>query len=627
MTDRPTEADWLRLVDGVLKGADFEKTLVGRTADGLRIAPLHRRRPDAAVIAGARAGRPWRVIQRVDHPDPDAAARLALDDLEGGADGLALVFAAAQTARGYGLACETLDELDRALDGVRLDLIQTRLEPSPGGRIHAALFAALVRRRNLSPDLMRVSFGMDPIGVLAHLGLFSADWPEIGRRLTDSIRTLADQGFQGPFLACDTRPAHEAGAGEAEELAVALATGVAYLRALDAAGLPPGDPSATVEFTVAVDADLLLGVAKLRALRRLWARVQAVSATPVVPISIHAETACRMLTKRDPQVNLLRGTVAAFAAGVGGADTVTVLPHTAALGLPDGHARRLARNTSHLLIEESQLWHVADPAAGAGGFEALTDDLCATAWGLFQEIEREGGIVASLTGGHLQRRIAATRADRQRALATRRAVLTGTSAFPDLAETAPPVLDVEPSRAMPPKLRTGRPDMPFAEVAAAFGRGARRNDVTPPPMDRITAEPLPSLRLAEPFEALRDRADAFALAHGRRPAVRLVVLGTPAAAAPRLGFARDLFAIGGFETMETAEGPAALVCLCGSDEAYAGEAGTTAPTFTAAGSTVWLAGRPGAQEDTWRAAGISRFVFAGCDAIEALDAALTVVGG
>ena len=198
-----------------------------------------------------------------------------------------------------------------------------------------------------------------------------------------------------------------------------------------------------LSFLLVADADEFLTVAKLRALRRLWARVEQACGLEPKPIRLHAETAWRMTTRRDPWVNMLRTTVAAFSAGIGGADGVTVLPFTAALGLPDAFARRIARNTQLILLDESNLARVADPAAGRGGFEALTDALCEKAWGLFQEIEREGGILESLKGDKLQARIAAVRAQREKAVATRKEPITGTSEFPNINEAEVAVLHAD----------------------------------------------------------------------------------------------------------------------------------------------------------------------------------------
>jgi methylmalonyl-CoA mutase len=615
-----SEADWLKRVEAVLKGADFRKKLVSRTHDGLSIQPLYARAADAGLVAGGNAGKPWSVSARVDHPDADSAAAQAREDLEGGADVLALVFPGGRSARGYGLPCDTLSDLDAALAGVHLDLIRLRLDPAPAGRVHALTVAALVEHRKLNPAQVRIDFGMDPISSLTSLGRIPWDWPAMAARLGETVQTLQRRGFSGPFLTVDLRPCHEAGASEGQELAAALAQAVLYLRAVEAAGLPLNKAFAALSFVVPVDGDQFMGVAKLRALRKLWAKVEASCGIPPSPAVIHAETSWRMLTRRDPHVNILRSTIAAFAAGVGGADTVTVLPFTQALGLPDAAARRLARNTSIVLMEEAHLWRVIDPAAGAGGYEALTDELAAKAWVLFQQIEGEGGIVASLTAGLLQGRIAETSKARERAVAVRREPITGTSEFANLNETPPAILPVPTSAAAIQKARAKTKfGMDTDTVIKAMLDGASRADAAPIVAGELSAAPLVSRRIAEPFEALRDRADALAVAGGR-PMVRLVTLGPLADHAARLAFTRNVFEAGGMDVRDEGK----LVCLVGSDAAYAESAADAARELSRAGHPVWLAGKPGELEAMLLAAGVSRFIFAGCDVVEALTTALEI---
>ncbi len=616
----PAEVQWRAAVDKVLKGADFEKKLVGRTADSIRIEPLYK----AAAGAGprplrAQAGR-WHVAARLDHPEPAEAARLALADLEGGADCLSLAFAGAAAARGFGLAAMDAEALDAALAGVMLDLVRLRLDPAPGGRRHALLLADLVERRGFSGDAVAIDFGMDPIGVLAASGELAASLPELGRRVAQTIAGLKARGFRGPFLAADGRPWHEAGASEAQELGAVLSTAVTYLRLLEDQGMPLAEARDAISFTLVADTDEFLTIAKLRAARLLWDRVQRACGLAPKPVFIHAESAWRSLTRRDPWVNLLRGTIAAFSAGVGGADSVGVQPFTAALGLADGFARRVARNTQLVLLEEANLWRVADPAAGAGGFEALTRALCEQGWRKFQDLEGESadglaGIVAALANGHVQQGLSRERAARSRAIATRREPITGTSEFPNLAEAPVSVLAAAP--------------VPKPPQAVAPAGGA------------IRVEPLPSLRTAEPFEVLRASAD-IAAAAGARPTVFLATLGAVAGFTARAGFARNLFEAGGIAAPSGngfARGGgtdlAALVaafrgsgtklaCLCGSDENYAAEAIAAARALKAAGATVWLAGRPGEQEAALREAGVENFVFAGGDALAILQEALTI---
>lgn len=632
-----SEADWRAAVEKVLKGADFTRKLVASSPDGIAIQPLY---PAAAgqVTTGRNPGQRWHVCVRVDHPDGDAAARQALDDLEGGADALALCMPGSLAARGAGLPCETVLQLDGALKDVSLDLVSIRIEPAPAARINAGLFAALVKRRGYAPGSMRVDFGIDPLGVACLRGLLPATWTETGRRLAQSVGELREIGFSGPILTADGRPCHEAGGTPAQELAAVLATLLAYLRALEAGGHGLEVACSSLSAVLAADGEQFITMAKFRALRRLWARIEEACGLNPRPLMLHGETSWRMMTRRDPHVNMLRSTVAAFSAGLGGADSVTVLPFTQALGLPDAFARRAARNTQSVLLEEAHLWRVADPAAGSGGLEGLTEALCEKAWALFQEIERAGGMVKALESGHVAQQIAASRAALQRDVATRRSALTGTSAFPNLAEQPVAMLELIAPRAKP--LGHGQieaADLTFATMVARLVGGATRLDVAPASAPMHAVPVLPSIRLSEPFEALRDRADVLQAAQGQRPAVFLATLGPVAAHAPRATFARDLFETGGIEAHghgNFAEGDGTdlvalteafkasgttLACLCGTDAAYAAEAADAAMALLASGaSAVWLAGRPGELEPALRAAGVGGFIYMGCDVVAVL---------
>jgi methylmalonyl-CoA mutase len=313
------------------------------------------------------------------------------------------------------------------------------------------------------------------------------------------------------------------------------------------------------------------------------------------------------MTQRDPWVNVLRTTMAAFAAGLGDADSVTVLPFTAALGLPDAFARRLARNTQLILLEEANLAKVADPAAGSGGLEALTQQLCAAAWSLFQEIEAAGGAYAAFESGLIQGKVAVTRAKRENAVAHGRDPLTGTSEFPDIHELPVTVLEPAPTR------RT---------LVAAQG-----------------IEPLPTIRLAEPFEALRDASDRTLAAIGARPKVFLANLGTPSDFTARTTFTKNFFEAGGIEAISNdgftnradlvaafEKSGARLVCLCSSNEVYAKQAAAIAKELARPGIHIYLAGRPGELEEALKAAGIQSFLYAGCDMLAVLRAAYEFLG-
>lgn len=599
-----TYDDWRKLVDGVLKGAPFEK-LVSKTSDGLRIDPIYRRAQGAAPVAGRAAAAPWQIMQRIDHPDAKAANLQALHDLENGATGLALVFAGSNGAHGFGLE-PTAEAVEKVLNGVFLDAgIGIELQVGPQSRMAAIHVAEYIKRKGLDPAACNVRFGMDPLGAATAWGRSPFTWAEIVPALTNAVRGLATMGFRGPFVAADGRVIHNAGGSEVQELAFVLASGVAYLRALEASGVPLEDAQGMVYARLAADADQFLTLAKFRALRLLWARIETACGLAPKPLFIAADTAWRMLTQRDPYVNMLRATMATFSAGLGGANAITVLPHTLARGLPDPFARRAARNTQLVLLEESNLAKVSDPAAGSGGIEALTKQLCEAAWALFQETEKAGGMFASLEQGLLQRKVAATRAVREANIAKRREVLTGASEFPNLHEADVAVLEARPV-VLPP----------YGEAKIKF-------------------DGLPPMRLAVPFEALRDKSDAALKSKGARPKIFLANLGTAADFTARAAFAKSFFETGGIEALDT-EGfvdPAALAtdfkasgaavaCLCSSDKVYAGHAVAAAQALQAAGAKhIYLAGRPGEQEAALRGAGVGDFIFAGGDALAMLKGA------
>jgi methylmalonyl-CoA mutase len=611
MEDRPladlfppaTRERWLGLVDGVLKGGDFEKRLVSKTADGIRVEPLYE--PAAPVAQPMRAPGPWRIAQRVDHPQAEPAQALALADLEGGADALTLVFSGAPSARGYGLSAATVEELDAALASVMLPLIAIRLDAGGRGVEAATLLKGVAERRGEALAGLDLDLGLDPIGTFAATGRLGADF---AKDLSDTLARFDEAGFDGRVGLADGRPYHEAGASEAVELAASLATAVAYLRALETGSHDLARARDAIAILLVADADEFLTIAKFRAMRRLWARVEAACGLDPKPLRLHAETAWRMMNRNDPFVNILRTSMAAGSAGLGGADSVTALPYTAALGLADAFARRVVRNSQIVLIEESNLARVADPAAGAGSFETLTDELTRTAWSAFQAIEAEGGIVASLRAGTLQARIAETAETRTRNVATRREALTGASEFPFLAEKPVTVLDVAP----------------VPGEAVPFGAG-----------ETLTCAPLPSRRLAEPYEALRDASDAHLAATGKRPRVFLANLGAVAVFNARSTFAANAFAAGGIEAVnedgfEEAEAAAQaftksearIACLCSSDAVYAARAVAVAQALKAAGAErIYLAGKPGELNDALKAAGVHDFLFAGCDLLALLTEA------
>ena len=594
--------DWRKLVDGVLKGAPFEK-LVGKTYDGIKIDPIYPRAKGVSPVAGRAAAAPWQIMQRIDHPDAAQANAQALHDLENGATALEFEFQGGPGARGFGVIDASRETLARLCEGIYLDAgVMLALNPVLGRENAGENLADIIEARKIDPAKVDLHFNYQALSTVAVRGAAAASWADFEKPFGKVIAGLIGRGFKGPFALADGRPVHDSGGSESQELAFALAVGLAYLRALEAAGIGLEAASAAISFRLSADADQFLTLAKFRALRLLWARIETASGLAPKPIFVNAQTSWRMLTQRDPYVNMLRATMATFSAGLAGANAITVLPHTLARGLPDPFARRVARNTQLVLLEESNLAKVADPAAGSGGIEALTRELCESAWTLFQETEKAGGIFAALEQNLIQQKVAATRKAREANIAKRRDVLTGATEFPNLHEADVAVLDAKPV------------------VLAPYGEAKLKFDALPP------------MRLAALFEALRDKSDAMLKQTGARPKIFLANLGTAADFTARATFAKSFFETGGIEAVDS-EGfsdPAALAaafkasgaaaaCLCSSDKVYAAEAIAAAKALQAAGERhIYLAGRPGEQEVALREAGVSDFIFAGGDALATL---------
>lgn len=600
----PAHEQWQRLVEGVLRksgkdvsGSAAEEALSTTVEDGLITRPLYTARDDApdAGLPGfapfTRGGRPegnaaggWDVRQRHALTDPARLGEAVLADLENGVTSLWLAVG--------GVGGVPVSGLARALDGVYLDLAPLVLDA--GGELDSAAeeLLALYAQRGVAPQAVRGNLGADPLGQAAREGTE----PDQSAAVRWAHRCAEE--FPGlRALTVDALPYHEAGGSAAQELGSSLATGVAYLRALTGAGLSVEAACAQLEFRYAATADQFLTIAKLRAARRLWARVAEVCGVPGAGAQRqHAVTSSVMMTRRDPWVNMLRTTLACLGAGVGGADAVTVLPFDQALGLPDAFARRIARNTSTILLEESHLARVIDPAGGSWYVERLTDELAEAAWAFFQEIERAGGQAAALSSGMIGQRLAATWAVRGKELARRKEPITGVSEFPQLAERP---VEREP-----------------APVPAAAPGG------------------LPRVRRDDAFEALRARSDAHLARTGARPRVFLAALGPAVAHTARVSFASNLFQAGGIEPVHepvpvdasTAAGAfvacgAPIACVCSSDAFYAEQGEAVAAALGAAGAEqVLLAGRPGEY------AGVDAYVFAGCDAVTVLSSLLDRMG-
>jgi methylmalonyl-CoA mutase len=685
--DFPTVSydEWRVLAESDLLGASFEQKLVTHTYEGIDVQPVYTRRdrpsegdPDgfpglapfvrgATPLGAVRTG--WDLRPEHAHPDPAVTNQAILDDLQGGATSLLLRLdlaarnghdpddpGAGDLAGRDGLMAYHLDDFDRTLAGVHLHMIGVTLEAGAGFLPAAAILAALWRRRGVSPDQARGAFNADPLAVLARDGQLPTSPERAMALLADLAVWTARTWAQVTAVRVGTAPYHHAGATAAQDLAFAMASAVEYLRAMTRAGLGVDAAARQILFSISLGTHHFLAIAKLRAARRLWARVvEACGGTSeAAGMRIHSRVSKRVLTLRDPYVNLLRNTVACYAACLGGVEAITSTPFDSVAGLPDALSRRIARNTVLVLQHEAQLHRVIDPPGGSWYLDWLTDSLVRKAWGLFQEVERQGGMLSAISTGWVAKQIDSTFSPRAKNLARRKEGITGVSEFPDIGEK--PVIRPAPdlralrsaavqrlagARRVSPALTTlafdgeqgsGEPIgimVEAAEQGASIGQLALALGFH---SDPTVLPPLTPHPFAEPFEALRAASDEREKAVGKRPRVFLANMGPVAHHTARATWSRNFFEAGGFEVIgndgfrdveaaQTAflDSGATVAVICSSDKLYPEMVPRVAPKLKGAGArSVVLAGNPGANESAYRAAGVDRFIFVKCDVLATL---------
>jgi len=689
----PTMEEWTSEVEKALKGAPFDKKMLTRTYEGFTLRPVYTRKDwpadgDPSGMPGAmpftRGGRAagnrvsgWDVRQRYTYPDPAKCNDIILNELARGVSSVLIQFDSAGRAGldadapeagdhvgENGVAVYSVDDLDRLLTGVYLDLASVHLNAGGQFLTAAGLLMALWRRRRVPPEKALGAFNADPLSALAGSGRLSQS---IDRALEDMALLAKHTAATYPnvtAVSVDTQVYHGAGATESQDLGIAMATGLAYLKAMVAAGMDIDTACRQITFTFAIDCDQFLGICKLRAARKLWARVaeSCGASAPARAMSVHAVSAMRMMAKRDPWVNILRTSVSGFAAAVGGADAITVLPFETTTGEPTELGRRVARNIHVVLAEESNLSKVIDAGGGSWYIETRTDELARAAWAEFQDIEKAGGVVSALSDGSLAKRIAQAYAQREANLAKRRDPITGVSEFPNVNEPDVENADIDPAavRALAAErvatarsqagdgvtraletLKSTNAGNRVVGVAATAEAGGTIGAMAAVLSDTATTiDPLPRHRLAEAFEALRAASDAHKASTGSRPKIFLANLGPIAKHTARSTFAKNFFEVAGIEAVTNdgfsaadacadacAESGAKIAILCSADPIYEQMAADVAAALKKAGCQfVYMAGHPGDKRDAYTQAGVDDFVFLGGDILKTTSSALSLLG-
>jgi len=669
-----------RLITRTVEGFDVqplytERDFAGQDdAAGFAGAPPYRR----GALPVGRHDEAWDFRPRHDNPDLRKLERELAADLKRGAHSLWLGFdgqvrdgrADAEPPRAAGergVPCTGAAQLARALAGVPLPRVALSLDAGGNALAVAACLFQVASERGVALEQLHAWLNADPLAALARDGSLPCSLASAQAQLSALGAFCAQRAPRVRSVTVSVVPYHDAGAHAAQELAYALATAVTYLRWLSDAGLDLRGACAQIAFSVAVGSDFFMEIAKLRALRQCWSNVVRAcgGGADEQRCAIHATTSARTKTRRDPWVNMLRETSEAFAAAVGGADAITTQGFDRLLGTSDAFGRRIAANAQVILNEEAHVTRVADPGGGAYYVEALTDRLSQQAWALFQTIEREGGMIAALTSGKVTAQIAETAHARGELIARRKQAITGVSEFAKVDEDG--VVRPEPewdaiaaarTAALAAVSKDGALAQPLVQARGgvelvAMAIDAAGKGVSLDHLSREVAaatgdaggepariEPLPLRRHAEPFERLRDACDTRERAGGKRPSVFLCNLGSIAEHQARAQFATGFFNAGGLAVVSNdgfpdpqaaadafAKSGAELAAVCGSDAAYPEWIERLAPLLRERGAQrVVVAGRPGQAEARQRAAGVSDFIYMGCDVVATLAGLLAAIG-
>lgn len=675
---KPTYEEWRAVTEKSLKGASFEKKLITKTYEGFALQPMYRQEDVAELShpqtlpgfapyvrstnAAGYLEKGWGIAQEINYSTAEMFNEALRYDMGRGQNVVTLLFdqagcagldpdqaAVGEVGKG-GTSIATLDDLTTALNGVDLTTTPLFIRAPASGLPAAALLAAYAEKQGVALASVQGWIQYNPLGRLSSYGSLPLS---LGRAYDEmaALTLWAEKNAPGlRTTAVTSYPFHNSGSNATQELAFAIATGVAYLRAMQERGVSIDVAATKMGFAFAVGANLFMEIAKLRAARILWSQVVAAfgGGEEAQKMFMHVRTATWNKTIKDPYVNMLRTTVEAFGGAIGGCASMHVAPFDEPIRQPDEFSRRISRNTHLILQEECNFTRLIDPVGGSWYVETLTDTLARQAWALFQEVEKQGGMLQALQAGFPQGEVEKIAKEREKSLATRKEVLVGTNMYPNLPEkpvdprqpdfaalhsdrskqvqqyrsgsSAQPTLD-KLAQALGSSADTAAAAIAAAQAGATLGQIAtalRTGDST-----AQTVTPLRIHRGSEIFEALRHASDAYRDRNGKRPQVFLATMGPIPQHKPRADFTTGFLEVGGFEmirpgVLETPdaaaqaaiESGASIVVICSTDDTYPDIVPALTEKIKAAkaDTVVLLAGYPQDHVEAFKAAGVDDFI-------------------
>jgi methylmalonyl-CoA mutase len=656
LTDFPehTYDQWHAAAEALLKGASFEQKLVSKTYEGITIQPIYRREDiadlahlkhfpgSASLVRGSHSGgflgTGWEVSQELKACTPTELNGLIHEGLNGGQSELNLFVGCGQDdCCTGGVRLDTVEDVKIVLDDVALDAISMWWQCGPSVASLAPMVIAAAELMGVSPDKLRGGFENDPLAYLVGKGIsrqplalrfdHMAVLTDYAAKHAPGLRTISVQG--------DVY--HNAGASATQELGYVIATLVSYLEEMKARGISPETTLSKTRIRLSVGSDYFMEIAKIRAARWLWSKVASAYGVDNAPVHIHASTSKWNKTTYDAHTNMLRVTSEAFAAVVAGVDSLHVGPYDEISGKTDEFSRRIARNLQTILREECGLDNVIDPAGGSTYIEWLTDKIAASSWEIFQDIEKQGGMLAALEAGTVQQAVQGVAKAKFQNIRRRKDKIVGANMYPDLkgrkltirsvecragqnipGATAPQMLAITPSNnsaMVEQAVAAAKAGATKLSLALATGFVCEETGPT------ITA--LPARRAAEEYEALRDASAAFTAKTGTVPTILQLNMGPSRKYRLRADWTAAFFEAAGFAIdgkrdfmsqndalAALTESSATIAVITSDDTTYLETADALAKAVKAAKPAIHLllAGAPGDQEAAWRAAGIDDFV-------------------
>ena len=642
-------SDWRKAAEAALKGADFDKSLIKKQIEGFSTQPIYLADAVASgseVLPGAfpyRRGtkalgyqeQPWEVAQTIAAKTAQDFNDRALYDLQRGQNALNITLGC---KCGCGLVLRNATDWSVAFKGIELDALSVYVYPGSNGLAALGMYVNEYKSRGYEFSEMKGGMLFDPLARLISKGKLNCSLENAYDQMAEMTKWTVEKTATYQTVGVSTLPYHESGADAVQEIAVALSTAVSYLRALEARGLSVDAVAPRVRFSVGLGSHLFLEVAKLRALRQLWASVVTAcgGSKEAAKINLHGKTSAWSISKVDPWVNILRGTAQAFSGVIGGVDSLDVIPFDSAVRYSDEPARRLARNTQMILQGECDLDKVVDPAGGSYYIEAMTDKLSQEAWSLFQEIEGKGGMFAAIESGFIQAKVNKTASARYELIDQRRQSLVGINKYTNLDEKSlEPVVLSEVTDACPAKVELGECTKTVCCAAKAAASGASLCQIGEAISGdtSVSAEALPKRHASERFERLLDNSAQFMAQKGKRPAVFFANMGPLRQHKARADFAQDFLRAGGFDCLYPAgfdsaeaaakaalESGASACVICSTDDHYP----EVVPAFCAAVKaqkpemTIVLAGYPTEHVEAFKAAGVDMFIHVRANCYETL---------